>query len=124
MLDGINSEGLTVAIFGDDETASEFGLHPFQGIGLHELQSMRYLLDNCRNVEEAKETILYHKHFYSFVPCQYLVADGEGNSFVFEFSPLRNRTFIIEGEGPQFISNHPLSKYGSLDELPTDSQLS
>jgi predicted choloylglycine hydrolase len=124
VLDGINSEGLAVAIFADDETASEFGLRPFQGIGLHELQSMRYLLDNCRNVEEAKEAMLYHKHFYSFVPCQYLVADGEGNSFVFEFSPIRNGTAIIEGEGPQFITNHPMSKYGSTDELPTDSQLS
>jgi predicted choloylglycine hydrolase len=124
VLDGINSEGLTVAIFADDETAGEFGLHPFQGIGLHELQSMRYLLDNCRNVEEAKEAMLYHKHFYSFVPCQYLVADGEGNSFVFEFSPLRNGTSIVEGEGPQFATNHPLSKYGSIEDLPNDSQLS
>ncbi len=124
VLDGINSEGLTVAIFADDEAASEFGLHPSRGVGLHELQSMRYLLDNCTNVEEAKEAMLYHKHFYSFVPCQYLVADGEGNSFVFEFSPLRSGTSIIEGEGPQFITNHPLSKYGSIDELPSDSQLS
>jgi predicted choloylglycine hydrolase len=124
VLDGINQKGLTVAIFADDETMSEFGLHPSQGIGLHELQSMRYLLDNCANVEEAKEAMLYHKHFYSFVPCQYLVGDEGGNSFVFEFSPLRNGTSIIDGEGPQFITNHPLSKYKSIDELPGDSQLS
>jgi predicted choloylglycine hydrolase len=124
VLDGINSEGLTVAIFADDETAMEFGLHPSQGVGLHELQSMRYLLDNCGNVEEAKDAMLYQKHYYSFVPCHYLVADGEGNSFVFEFSALGNGTSIVEGAGPQCITNHPLSKYGSVDELPKDSQLS
>lgn len=124
VLDGINSEGLTVAIFADDETASEFGLHPCRGVGLHELQSMRYLLDNCRNVEEAKEAMLYHKHYYSFVPCHYLIGDGEGNSFVFEFSALGNGTSIIEGAGPQCVTNHPLSEYSSVDELPEDSELS
>jgi len=124
VLDGINSEGLTLAIFADDETISEYGLHPSQAIGLHELMSMRYLLDNCSNVEEAKEAMLYHKHFYSFVPCQYLVADREGNSFVFEFSPFRNATFITKGDGPQCVTNHPVSKYESPDDLPADSQLS
>ena len=124
VLDGINSEGLTVAIFADDETASTLGLHPSRGIGLHELQSMRYLLDNCKDVEEAKEAMLYHKHYYSFVPCHYLVADQEGNSFVFEFSALRNGTSIIEGDGPQCITNHLLSKYKSTDELPEESELS
>lgn len=124
VLDGINSEGLTVAIFADDETVSEFGLHPSRGVGLHELQSMRYLLDNCRNVEEAKEAMLYHKHYYSFIPCHYLVADKEGDSFVFEFSSLRNGAFIIEGDGPQCITNHPLSRYKSIDELPKESELS
>jgi predicted choloylglycine hydrolase len=124
VLDGINSEGLTVAIFADDETAREFGLHPSHGVGLHELQSMRYLLDNCRDVKEAKEAMLDHKHYYSFVPCQYLIADGEGNSFVFEFSPLRDGTSIVEGDGPQCITNHPVSKYASADQLPNDSQLS
>jgi penicillin V acylase-like amidase (Ntn superfamily) len=124
VLDGMNSEGLTVAIFADDETASDVGVHPSQGVGLHELQSMRYLLDNCRNVEEAKEAMLYHKHYYSFVPCQYLIADGEGNSFVFEFSPIRNGTSIVDGDGPQWVTNHPPSKYASAEELPAGSELS
>jgi predicted choloylglycine hydrolase len=124
VLDGINSEGLTVAIFADDETSSKYGLEPFQGVGLNELLSMRYLLDNCSNVEEAEEAMLYHKHYYSFIPCQYLIGDREGNSFVFGFSPFRNGTSMVEGEGPQCVTNHPLSKYTSPDEFPEDSQLS
>lgn len=124
VLDGMNSEGLTVAIFADDETPGEYGLEPSQGVGLNELLSMRYLLDNCSNVEEAKEAMLYHKHYYSFIPCQYLIADRDGNSFVFEFSPLRHGTSIVDGDGPQCVTNHPVSNYKSVDEFPEDSQLS
>ena len=124
VLDGINSEGLAVAIFADDETASELGLHPTNGIGFHELQSMRYLLDNCSNVEEAKDAMLYHKHYYSFVPCHYLIADADGNSFVFEFSPYRNGTAIVDGDGPQCITNHPVSEYEAIEDLPAESQIS
>ena len=124
VLDGINSEGLTVAIFADDETMSEYGREPFAGIGFNELMSMRYLLDNCSNVEEAKEAMLYHKHYYSFIPCQYLIGDSEGNSFVFSFSPLRNGTSIVAGEGPQCVTNHPVAKYNSPEDFPKDSQLS
>jgi predicted choloylglycine hydrolase len=124
VLDGINSQGLTVAIFADDETMTEYGTEPFPGVGFNELMSMRYLLDNCSNAEEAKEAMLYHKHYYSFIPCHYLIGDREGNSFVFGFSPLRNGTFLVEGEGPQCVTNHPVSRYNSPEEFPADSRLS
>lgn len=65
VLDGINSEGLCVAILADEESWMKFGLNPANGIGLHELLSMRYLLDNCKDTREAKEAMLYQKHFYS-----------------------------------------------------------
>jgi hypothetical protein len=124
VLDGINSEGLTVAIFADDETITEYGREPFPGVGFNELMSMRYLLDNCSNVEEAKEAMLYHKHYYSFIPCHYLIGDREGNSFIFGFTPRRNGTSIVAGEGPQCVTNHPVSKYNTPAEFPADSQLS
>jgi penicillin V acylase-like amidase (Ntn superfamily) len=123
VLDGINSEGLTVAIFGDDETISKYGMRPSRGVGLHELMSMRYLLDNCANVKEAKEAMLSLEHYYLSVHCQYLVGDRAGNSFIFEFSPQRDATAITDGNGPQHITNHPVSKYRSIDDLPADSQL-
>jgi predicted choloylglycine hydrolase len=124
VLDGINSEGLTVAIFADDETVNKYGMHPSQGVGLHELMSMRYLLDNCANVDEAKQAMLSLEHFYMFIPCQYIVGDRTGDSFVFEFSPERDATAITDGKGPQCVTNHPVSKYASVDDLPADSQLS
>jgi penicillin V acylase-like amidase (Ntn superfamily) len=118
VLDGINSQGLAVAILADDETIHAQGLEATQGIGMHELASMRYLLDNCRDVPEAKAALLSLKHFYFFIPCHYIVGDSSGRSFVFEFYPQRNRVAIVDGEGPQCITNHPVSKYASLDDLP------
>ena len=123
VMDGINSEGLTVAILGDDETVMEYGVRPALGIGMHELLSMRYLLDNCQDVREAKDAMLGLKHYYSFIPCHYIIADKHGHSFVFEFSSLRNSTHIIDGEGPQCVTNHLLSNYQSIEEFPGKTQL-
>jgi hypothetical protein len=118
VLDGINSHGLTVAILADDETIQTQGLEGTQGIGMHELASMRYLLDNCRNVPEAKEALLRLKHFYSFIPCHYIVGDSSGRSCVFEFHPQRNHVGIVDGTGPQCVTNHLVSKHPSVDDLP------
>lgn len=118
VLDGINEKGLVVAIFGDDDTAMRHGLHPSNSVGLHELMSMRYLLDTCANVAEAKKALLLAKHVYAFVPCHYLVADRSGKSFIFEFSPYRQSTFIIDGEGPQCVTNHLVYRYPKIEEFP------
>jgi predicted choloylglycine hydrolase len=106
LIDGINSEGLTVAILAESESLSKVGREGSNEVGLAELSSMRYLLDNCKNVEEAKEAMLTMKHFYGFIPCHYIIADRSGKSFIFEFSPNRNRSYIIDGQGPQCITNH------------------
>jgi predicted choloylglycine hydrolase len=118
VLDGINEKGLVVAIFGDDDTVMRHGTHPSSGVGLHELMSMRYLLDTCGNVAEAKEALLLAKHVYGFVPCHYLIADRSGESFIFEFSPYRHDTYIIDGEGPQCVTNHLVSQYPKIEEFP------
>jgi len=106
VIDGINVEGLTVAILAEGESIGKFGLEGSNEVGLGELSAMRYLLDNCKNVEEAKEAMLSLKHFYGFIPCHYIIADQSGKSFIFEFSPNRNRSYIMDGQGPQCITNH------------------
>jgi penicillin V acylase-like amidase (Ntn superfamily) len=58
VLDGINSEGLVVAILAEEESGNKVGREPGDEAGMHELMGMRYLLDNCKNVEEAKEALL------------------------------------------------------------------
>jgi predicted choloylglycine hydrolase len=119
VLDGINSEGLAVGVLAENEGVS--ASEPTDGIGMHEILSMRYLLDDCKNVAEAKQAMLYLKHYYTFLPCHYIIADRNGKSFVFEFSPLRNRTFTVDGAGPQCVTNHLVSKYKTLSDIPKNN---
>ncbi len=118
VFDGVNEHGLAVSVLGDEETMATFGLHPSNGVGFHELLCMRYLLDNCSNTAEAKEALLSVKHYYGFLPCHYLVADGDGRSFVFEFSSVRNGTHCIDGEGIQIVTNHLLHEHPTVEEFP------
>lgn len=118
VIDGINSEGLVVAILAEEESIQKFGLEPGNEVGLYELQSMRYLLDNCKDVTEAKEALLSLKHYYSFIPCHYIIADRSGRSFIFEFSPHRNRCLTTDGKGPQCVTNHLVALHPSEADLP------
>ncbi|MFX1253849.1 MAG: C45 family autoproteolytic acyltransferase/hydrolase [Promethearchaeota archaeon] len=126
VIDGINSEGLVVCVNGDEiamKQQGKFKPNP-QGIGFHELQAMRFLLDTCATVKEAKKALLANKHYYSFLPCHYLIADRDGNSFVFEFSHERNSEHIIEDSNkPQVMTNHPLYLYPSVNEFPEKASL-
>jgi hypothetical protein len=114
VLDGINSEGLTVALLADDELHSKYRMEPAgeTGVGLGILQMQRYLLDTCANVEEAKAALLATKQYYEIVSVHYLVADRHGKSFVWEHSQAHNREYVIENEGkPLITTNFSLHKY-------------
>ena len=106
VLDGINSEGLVVSILSEGDAVDKAGYEPSREVGVYELMSMRYLLDNCKNVEEAKEALLSLKHYYCAIPCHYIVGDKTGKSFIYELSPNRNRSYVIDGSGPQWVTNH------------------
>jgi predicted choloylglycine hydrolase len=118
VLDGINSEGLVVSILAEEESGNKVGREPGNEVGMHELMGMRYLLDNCKNVEEAKKALLSLKHYYSFIPCHYIIGDKTGKSFIFEFSPTRNRSYVIDGDGPQCVTNHLVFHHPKIDEIP------
>jgi len=120
-LDGVNAHGLTVALLADDETMSTHPMEPAgqAGVGLNEINVLRMLLDTCADVDEAKQALLSHKHYYAVVLCHYLIADRHGRSFVWEYSPAHNREYITDGAGqPQVVTNHPVYRYRTLDELP------
>jgi hypothetical protein len=108
VLDGINSEGLTVALLADDETMAKYGREPagLDAAGLNELQVPRMLLDTCASVEEAKEALLVTKQQYAVVPVHYLIADRHGKSFVWEYSQAHNREYIIENPGKPLVTTN------------------
>ena len=122
VLDGINSEGLIVAVNGDETAINSEMPTNQQRVGLHELQGMRMLLDTCATVEEAKEALLVNKHFHAFMPCHYTIVDNSGNSFVYEYSDGHNNEYIVNGtDEPLIVTNHPLHKYPTIDTFPEDS---
>jgi hypothetical protein len=113
VLDGINSEGLTVALAMDDELFSKHPIEPTVGpaVGLGVLQTLRMLLDTCATVDEAKEALLQTKQYYEYVPVHYLIADRFGKSFVWEYSHAHNKEFIIENPNqPLIMTNFSLNR--------------
>jgi hypothetical protein len=114
VLDGINSEGLTVALLADDELTTKFRMEPAgpDAVGLGVLQTLRLLLDTCATVQEAKEALLMTKQYYEFLQVHYLIADRHGQSFVWEYSQAHNREYIVENPGkPLVTTNFSLHRY-------------
>ena len=115
-IDGVNSEGLVVALLADDETTDrDPTLAP--AVGLNEIQLLRFVLETCASAAEAREALLAAKQHYMFLPCHFLVADAGGDSFVWERTA--NAEHIVEGRGGvQVATNHLLHNRPSLDDLP------
>lgn len=115
-IDGVNSEGLVVALLADDEsTDRDPTLAP--AVGLNEIQLLRFVLETCATTAEARDALLAAKYSYMFLPCHYLVADAGGDSFVFERTANADR--LVEGAGAvQVATNHLLHGRPSLDDLP------
>jgi acyl-CoA:6-aminopenicillanic acid acyl transferase len=114
-LDGINSEGLTVALLAVDALKGEVFPPAPAGpkVGLDEIEVTRFLLDQCATVEEASAVMEKVPVYYSWIPCHYIIGDRSGRSIVWEYSldDLRER-HVVEGKGqPQVITNHFVYKY-------------
>jgi hypothetical protein len=125
VLDGINSEGLTVALAMDDELMSKYPLEPTLGpaVGLGVLQTLRLLLDTCATADEAKDALFETKQYYEYVPVHYLVADRFGHSFVWEYSHAHNKEFIIENPNrPLVMTNFSLNRRLDKDRPPSAAQ--
>ncbi len=113
VLDGINSEGLTVTLALDDTLVSSNATEPTgrPAVGLSEVQNLRLLLDTCATVEEAKQTLMATKQYYQYVPVHYLIADRTGKAFVWEYSEFHNKEYVMESPGqPLVMANFTLHK--------------
>ena len=120
-MDGVNEAGLAVTLLAANESTNAEPSLTAQ-VGLSEQQIVRYLLETCRDVEEAKQALLIAKQYYIFVPCHFLVADRSGHSFVWEYSRGHNREHIVESHtpGPLVCTNHLLHRWPDPAQLPHD----
>ncbi|MFC7362180.1 C45 family autoproteolytic acyltransferase/hydrolase [Nocardioides astragali] len=120
-IDGLNEAGLAVTLLADNESpAPEPSVVP--QAGLSEQQVVRYILETCQDVEEAKQALLLAKQYYLFVPCHFLVADRAGRSFTWEYSPGHNREHIVETTPGESLvcTNHLLHRWPDPAHLPDD----
>jgi len=109
VLDGINSEGLTVTLAMDNDVMKEMEPTKAPAVGLGELQTLRLLLDTCANVDDAKQALMATKQYYQYVPVHYLIADRNGRAFVWEYSAAHNEEFVVESPGePLVMTNFTL----------------
>jgi penicillin V acylase-like amidase (Ntn superfamily) len=125
VLDGMNSEGLTVTMLMDDELFSKYPVEATDGpsVGLGELQTQRLLLDTCASAAEAKRALLLTKQYYQAVPVHYLIADRFGNAFVWEYSQAHNREYIVENPAKPLVStNFSLHKHLDNGRPPPAAQ--
>ena len=118
--DGVNSEGLTVALLANNTGAAPGPSNAWQA-GLSEVEIGRYLLESCADVEEARQALASIDFYYALVACHYIIGDRNGDSFVWEYSVNRKRRYVVEGKGgPQWVTNHPIHAraYPTAESIP------
>ena len=136
--DGVNSEGLTVALLSELETTlpavepsiSHTGpnfenvLNPLTGetlphaIGVSEIQVVRFLLETCKDVDEAKAALLTVRTYHRVGALHYIIGDSSGRGFVYEGSQqgIMPRFFETDTE-PLAVTNHALYKETLMDNM-------
>jgi hypothetical protein len=118
VLDGVNAEGIMVAVNADEIALREGRRLGPRGVGFHELACMRVVLDSCATVDEARQTLAGARHFVAKIPCHYLVADRKGEGFIFELDADGQARFLNLGTEPTAMTNHPLHRYPDRSAFP------
>ena len=113
-LEGINSKGLAVIHLADVDTKID---HQNQSTnqtqkGFNEFLPIQYLLDTCSTANEAAEKLKQLEHYHVAIPVHLLIADKEGNSFVFEYTSDGLQKIYIQGNSstPLKITNFQLNR--------------
>jgi hypothetical protein len=122
-MEGINADGLAVALLLADVRSATAPAAPQPRAGLNEHQVPRFLLDTCSDVAQAQEALLCAKQYDSGAACHYAVADAAGRGFVWERGD-QGSEHIIETEGPLCVTNHLLHRHPDLAHLPEDDERS
>jgi len=113
-LEGINSEGLSVIHLADANTRIDHeSLSTKQTKrGFNEFLPIQYLLDKCSTANEALKALNNMEHYHVAIPVHLLIADKQGNSFVFEYSPDGSKKVFIQGSitSPLKVTNFQLNR--------------
>jgi hypothetical protein len=120
VVDGINSEGLSIALLADDLAPDAPRPAPGPQAGFDVLEIGRYILENCATVEQARSILLEARLYYSAIPCHYLIADRNGKSLVWENDVSMHFGHVFEGDGRPQIATNALLHRQSQRSAPHD----
>lgn len=113
-LEGINSEGLSVVHLADADTSIDHeSLSTKQTKrGFNEFLPIQYLLDTCSTANEAMNALKQMDHYHVAIPVHLLIADKQGDAFVFEYSPNGTQKVFIQGSvtSPLMVTNFQLNR--------------
>jgi predicted choloylglycine hydrolase len=113
-LEGINSEGLSVIHLADHDTRIDHeNLSTDQTRkGFNEFLPIQYLLDTCSTAHEAAEALKQLDHYHAAIPVHLLIADKQGDSFVFEYASDGTKKVFVKGSSttPLKITNFQLNR--------------
>ncbi len=108
-LEGINEAGLCVVELADGQGDTLRATNSPQA-GLDESQLPRFLLDRCRTAEQAREALYEVKHYTRFSSCHFMVADAQGDAFIWEREG-DNVEHVVDADAvPLVVTNHLLSQ--------------
>jgi Acyl-coenzyme A:6-aminopenicillanic acid acyl-transferase len=116
-LDGMNADGLVVALLADDESPVRQPSGTPQA-GLCETQLARFLLDTCSSTADALDALYSTKQYDEWAVAHYLVADASG-AFVWE-RELHNVEHAIPAEAGALCVTNYLLCHGSPGTAPDD----
>jgi hypothetical protein len=119
VVSGMNEKGLIAVLHTDNYTA--INTDPKTDISglIYPTQVLRYVLENCKTVEEAKMAILNQKLSLTFEPAHLLIADTSGQSITVELNPKNMRVEFTDNDGkPQPFTNHPLYRFNDPATFP------
>lgn len=108
-LEGINESGLCVVELADGQGAALEATSAPQA-GLDETQLPRFLLDRCRTAVQAREALYEAKQYTRFSSCHFLVADAQGDAFVWEREGDNVEHVVDAAAVPLVVTNHLLSQ--------------
>jgi len=119
VVSGMNEKGLIAILHTDNYTAINTDPKPDISGLIFPTQILRYVLENCQTVDEAKTAILNQKLSLTFEPGHLLIADLSGRSLTAEINPKNLRVEFTENSGkPQPFTNHPLYRFKDPADFP------
>ncbi|MEI7751371.1 MAG: C45 family peptidase [Candidatus Omnitrophota bacterium] len=119
VVSGMNEKGLLAVLHTDNYTA--INTDPKTDISglIYPTQILRYVLENCQTVDEAKKAILNQKLSLTFEPGHLLIADKSGRSVIVEINPKNMRVELTDNPGtPQIFTNHPIYRFKDPTTFP------